>query len=204
MHRGALFARLGKDAVNLHGDKHKKVDDAEAEPTEDPLIEFRSMLTVGISANQWIKGSSKTQLMFVASQWDALLVKPPSKKVKKGERIMIRDIDKIVKGHGEGESAKEFGLIMVGLKNTRRVILQASSLSANPTYLDHMKKNTFGKPTAKANANTCLRILSRPKAGDEARDLLCLSFQNGDNCGELVDKKDCSATGHSTTFHLAL
>ena len=87
---------------------------------------------MGISANQWTKGSSKTQLMFVASQWDAVLVKPPSKKVKKGERIMIRDIDKVIMGYGDGESAEVVGLTRVGFRNA-----SASFPSSDPHHKPH-------------------------------------------------------------------
>ena len=41
---------------------------------------------------------------------------------------------------------------------------------------DHLKKNAFGPPTCKDDADRCLRVLNRPRAGENAKDLLCLSF----------------------------
>ena len=41
---------------------------------------------------------------------------------------------------------------------------------------DHLKKNAFGPPTCKDAEDLCLHVLNRPRAGEAARDLLCLSF----------------------------
>ena len=41
---------------------------------------------------------------------------------------------------------------------------------------NHLKKNAFGPPTCKDDADRCLRVLNRPRAGENAKDLLCLSF----------------------------
>ena len=41
---------------------------------------------------------------------------------------------------------------------------------------DHLKKNAFGPPTCKDPEDLCLHVLNRPRAGEAARDLLCLSF----------------------------
>lgn len=78
----------------------------EEEPIEDPIMQYRNMLQTGISIKYWIRGTATTQLMFVTGEWNAIMLKDASRKVKKGERFLLRQIDRVVKGMGQAHKKR--------------------------------------------------------------------------------------------------
>lgn len=76
------------------------------EPTEDPLVLYRHMLHTGVGVKVWTKGAASPLLLFVASEWNAVFLKDSSKRVNRGERYLLRSLDKVEKGYGSGHKKK--------------------------------------------------------------------------------------------------
>jgi hypothetical protein len=103
--RAALFARLGADAVSL--EKSRSIhtgDDANTEPTEDPLGAYRALLSGGTKLKVWNKGSSSDQKLSVSDNYNAIILKDV--KSKSGVRLQLRGMDLVSAGYGEGHMKK--------------------------------------------------------------------------------------------------
>ena len=118
--RAALFARLGGDAVDLQakavGPRKGRAStvslNEEGEPAEDPLLNFRALLSKGVVAKSWDKGMPSEQYVSVHSDWNAIILKDASGKSKAGMRVPLRSVKRAEPGYGDGHSKKgAFGAV---------------------------------------------------------------------------------------------
>ena len=89
------------------------IDDTELlvaeEPTDDPLKEFRSMLTSGSVLSMWEAGKKATRHVLV--DWDAasILLKDTKKNTKKGVMMPLKSVKCIESGLGKGHKKRIMG-----------------------------------------------------------------------------------------------
>ena len=107
--RGALFARLGSEFVEMSGDKHKKVGDTEPAPEGDPLAEHRNILRNGSLLKVYTNGSKAHRHIFVAKDWSSIWVKDTSSTSKQAKRIQLAKLRGVSKGYGAGHMKTGFG-----------------------------------------------------------------------------------------------
>ena len=107
--RGALFARLGSEFVEMSGDKHKKVGDTEPAPEGDPLAKHRNLLRNGSLLKVYTNGSKAHRHIFVARDWGSIWVKDTSSTSKQAKRIHLTKLRGINKGWGAGHMKSGFG-----------------------------------------------------------------------------------------------
>jgi len=104
--RAALFARLGADAVSLEKSRSIRTGSMadNAEPEEDPLGAYRSLLSGGTKCKVWNKGSPSEQKFTVSDNYNAIILK--DLKSKSGIRLALRGMDLVTAGYGEGHMKK--------------------------------------------------------------------------------------------------
>jgi hypothetical protein len=107
--RGALFARLGSEFVEMSGDKHKKVGDREPAPEGDPLAEHRNLLRNGSLLKVYTNGSKAHRHIFVARDWGSIWVKDTSSTSKQARRIQLSKLRGVERGYGPGHMKSGFG-----------------------------------------------------------------------------------------------
>ena len=107
--RGALFARLGSDVVDLSGDKHKNVNNSEPCPDEDPLEKYRNLLRSGSLLKCYDNGGKVSRHIFVSRDWQSIWIKDTSSTSKQAKRIYLNKMRSITKGYGPGHMKTGFG-----------------------------------------------------------------------------------------------
>ena len=107
--RGALFARLGSEFVEMSGDKHKKVALAEQPPEEDPLRPYRSLLRSGSLLKVYVNGSKSSRHVFVSSDWGSIWIKDTASTSKQAKRIHLAKLRGVERGLGIGHMKAGYG-----------------------------------------------------------------------------------------------
>jgi hypothetical protein len=107
VNRGALFARLGGLIdVQAATQTGANIEEEEACPEGDPLQDYRNLLRSGQVIKEFASGGSRQKHIFVAVDWQSILVKDTAKRAKTGQRLPLRNLRKAVAGYGDNHHKK--------------------------------------------------------------------------------------------------
>ena len=82
---------------------------ANAEMTEDPLKDYRSMFASGTVVEEWQNGKPASRIVFVPENMQSIVLKDTKKNTKKGRMMPLKSVAHVEMGLGKGHKKRMMG-----------------------------------------------------------------------------------------------
>eukprot|EP00616_Rhizochromulina_sp_CCMP1243_P018529 CAMPEP_0118996622 /NCGR_PEP_ID=MMETSP1173-20130426/60396_1 /TAXON_ID=1034831 /ORGANISM="Rhizochromulina marina cf, Strain CCMP1243" /LENGTH=338 /DNA_ID=CAMNT_0006948025 /DNA_START=8 /DNA_END=1020 /DNA_ORIENTATION=+ len=157
-HKAFLYARLGRQYVNLENSRGKKRvsilrDDYGS--VVDPLQEYREFLSQGVAVKVYVRGQTVAKVIRPSSAWDALLLRDEGQRTSLSQivppRVLLKNIGSIEPGAGKGHARR--GLLAASHAKDSHCFTLTSLLSGG-SVISSRTRSRSSSTTARQNSSS--------------------------------------------------